>query len=355
MGPRTASTSKVRRLTTMTADSDKSRQLTVNATRTEHRGDADDGAAAAAAAVAEVTGKMARSASGQRLTATAASRGMAAKGRPGVPIRMLTTRRCRLGMAGGPPPDRPATLVGRKRRAAREASLPAPASRKTVNRAKQGVVAAAAAALMAAAAILAVPQRLPRAAGSRVVRVMRVPAAVDGTAGAQAMSADQRRPSIAGDATNSLRWRENAKKTTRAWNSSVSRMSATTAVAATTVIRRMMMTPSSRVVSTRCSTCRAGWRRSASSSPEISTPAADHPAGQTLAVVANRGPTPHHAAHPTGHLATRAVAAAQAMSADGIRFIRMAQPHASPTRERGNTRPATVRPPVFPCLRCGLG
>ena len=328
----------------------------VTATRTEHRGAGDDGAAAAAAAAAEVTGKTARSASGRRLTATAASRhGMVAKGRPGVPIRMLTTRRCRLGMAGGPPPDRPATLAGRKRRAAREASLPAPASRKTVNRAKQGVVAAAAAALMAAAAILAVPQRLPRAAGSRVVRVMRVPAAVDGTAGAQAMSADQRRPSIAGDATNSLRWRENAKKTTRAWNSSVSRMSATTAVAATTVIRRMMMTPSSRVVSTRCSTCRAGWRRSASSSPEISTPAADHPAGQTLAVVANRGPTPHHAAHPTGHLATRAVAAAQAMSADGIRFIRMAQPHASPTRERGNTRPATVRPPVFPCLRCGLG
>ena len=329
----------------------------VTATRTEHRGDGDDGAAAAAAAAAEVTGKTARSASGRRLTATAASRhGMVAKGRPGVPIRMLTTRRCRLGMAGGPPPDRPATPAGRKHRVEREASLPAPASRKTVSRAKQGgVVVAAAAAAKDAAAIPAAPQHRPRAAGSRVVRVTRVPAAVAVAAGAQATSAGRRRPSIAGDAMNSLRWQEAAKKTTRDWNSSVSRMSATTATAATTVIQRTTMTPSSRAASTRCSTCRAGWRRSASSSPEISTPAADHPAGQTLAVVANRGPTPHHAAHPTGHLATRAVAAAQAMSADGIRFIRMAQPHASPTRERGNTRPATVRPPVFPCLRCGLG
>ena len=49
MGLRTASTSRVRRLTTMTAAGDKSRQLMVTATRTEHRGDVDDGAAAAAA------------------------------------------------------------------------------------------------------------------------------------------------------------------------------------------------------------------------------------------------------------------------------------------------------------------
>lgn len=219
MGRRTASTSKVRRLTTMTADSGKNRQLTVTATRTEHRGDADDGAAAAAAAAAEVTGKTARSASGQRLTTTAASRrGMVAKGRPGSPIRMVTTRRCRLGMAGGPPPDRAATRAGLKRRDAREASPPAPASRKTVNRVKQ-VGVAAAAAVKAAAVILVAPQRRPRPAGSRVVRVTRVPAVVDGAAGAQAMSVDRRRPSIAGDATNSLRWREDAKKTTRAWNS----------------------------------------------------------------------------------------------------------------------------------------
>ena len=135
------------------------------------------------------------------------------------------------------------------------------------------------------------------------------------------MSAGRRRLSIAGDAMNSLRWREDAKKTTRAWSSSALRMSATTAMAATTVIRRTTMTPSSRVVSTRCSTCRAGWRRSASSSPAISTPAADHPAGETVAVVANRGPTPHRAAaHRTGRLATLAAAAAQAaINADGNR------------------------------------
>ena len=323
MGPRTALDSRVRRLATMTADGDRSRLLTVTATRTEHHGDADDGAAAAAAAGAEVTVKTAMSASGRRLTATAASRrGMVAKGRSGLPIMMPTTSRCRLGMAGGPPPDRPATQAGRKRRAAREASLPAPASRKTVSRANQGgVVAAAAAAVKDAAAIPAAQQRRPRAAGSRVVRVTRVPAAVAVAAGAQAMSAGRRRLSIAGDAMNSLRWREDAKKTTRAWSSSALRMSATTAMAATTVIRRTTMTPSSRVVSTRCSTCRAGWRRSASSSPAISTPAADHPAGETVAVVANRGPTPHRAAaHRTGRLATLAAAAAQAaINADGNR------------------------------------
>ena len=164
----------------MTADGDRSRPLTVTATRTEHRGDADDGAAAAADDGAELTEKKARSASGRRLTTTAASRrGMVAKGRPGLPIMMPTTNRCRLGMAGGPPPDRPANQAGRKRRAAREASLPAPASRKTVSRAKQGgVAAAAAAAVKDAAAIPAAPQRRPRAAGSRVVRVTRVPAAV---------------------------------------------------------------------------------------------------------------------------------------------------------------------------------
>jgi len=329
MGLRTAPTSKVRRLATMTADAARSRPLTVTATQTEHRGDVADGAAAAAAAAAPVTGKTAMSASGRRLTATAASRrGMAATGRPGLPIRMVTTRRCRLGMAGGPPPNRPATPAGRKHRAAREASLPALASRKTVSRAKQGGVAAGvAAAVKEAAAGIAAPQRRPRPAGSRVVQVMRVPAAVAVAAGAQATSAGRRRPSIAGDAMNSLRWQEAAKKTTRAWNSSVLRMSATTATAATTVIQRKMMTPSSRAASTRCSTCRAGWRRSASSSPEISMPAADHPAGETVAVVASSGPTLHHAAaHPTGRLATHAAAAAQAaINADGIRSIRMTQ------------------------------
>ena len=263
------------------------------------------------------------SASGRRLTATAASRrGTVAKGLPGLPIRMVTTRRCRLGMAGGPPPDRPATPAGRKHRAEREASRPAPASRRTVSRAKQGGVAAAAAAAAKDAAVIpAAPQRRPRAAGSRVVRVTRVPAAVAVAAGAQATSAGRRRLSIGGDAMNSLRWQEAAKKTTRDWNSSVSRMSATTATAATTVIQRTTMTPSSRAASTRCSTCRAGWRRSASSSPEISTPAADHPAGATVAVVASRGPTLHHAAaHRTGRLATHAAAAAQAaINADGNR------------------------------------
>ena len=322
MGPRTASASRVRRLATMTADGDRSRPLTATATRTEHHGDADDGAAAAAADAAEVTGKTARSASGRRLTATATSRrGMVAKGRPGLPIMMPTTNRCRLGMAGGPLLDRPATPADRKRRAAREASHPAPASRKTVSRANQGgVAAAAAAAVKDAAAIPAAPQRRPRAAGSRVVRVTRVPAAVAVAVGAQAMIAGRRRPSIAGDAMNSLRWREDAKKTTKAWNFSVLRMSAMTAMVATTVIRRTTMTPSSRVASTRCSTCRVGWRPSASSSPAISTPAADHPAVETVAVVANRGPTPQHAAaHRTGRLASLAAAAAQAMSADGDR------------------------------------
>ena len=162
---------------------------------------------------------------------------------------------------------------------------------------------------------------------------------------------------------------------TRAWSSSGSRTPAMTAAAVTSVIRRTTMTASLRAASTRCSTCRAGWRRLASSLPAISTPAADPHAGETLvAAEENRGATPRReAAHQTG-LATRGVAAVRATSGSGkgatallhrnghLHSLACAAgldghgtSHASPKRKREESAFQPVRPPAFPCLRCGLG
>jgi hypothetical protein len=102
---------------------------------------------------------------------------------------------------------------------------------------------------------------------------------------------------------------------TRAWSSSASRTPAMTAGAGTTVIRRTTMTASLRAASTRCSTCRAGWRRLALSLPVISTPAADPRVGEKLVVAGeSRGATRlREAAHQTG-LATRGVVDVRATS-----------------------------------------
>ena len=261
-----------------TAGSDGNRPVTATATRTERRDDDDDGAAVVAADGAEATAKAARARPASNQTVTAASRnGIAAKDPPDLRTRIPTTMsRCRSATAGGPPRGRRAMQAGRRRPVRRVASLRARPALTTVNRANPaGDADADADVVRDAVATPAAPQHRPRAVAShRVVRVREAAAVAAVGAGAQAMSGVRHRPSIVVAATNSPRWREVARKTTRGWNSSVSRMQATIAMAATTGIR-WTTTASSRAASTRCSTCRAGWRRSASSSPAISTPAVD--------------------------------------------------------------------------------
>jgi len=179
-----------------------------------------------------------------------------------------------------------------------------------------------------AAAMPAAPQHRQRVAARvphHAVRVKAVPvkavpvkkgAAVAGVAaGARGTNGVLPRRWIAVAVMNLPPSREGVKRTTRAWNSSGSRMRAMKAAAATTVIQRMTTTASSRAVSTRCSMCRAGWRRLASSSLAISTPVADRLVEEMVVVVAgNREATPRRgAAHRTG-LATPAAAAARAIS-----------------------------------------
>jgi len=195
----------------------------------------------------------------------------------------------------------------------------------------------------------AAPQHLQRAAArglhhavrAKAVRVKKA-AGVDGVAaGPRETRVVPRLRSIVVAAMNLRPWQADARRMTRAWSSSGSRTPAMTAAAVTSVIRRTTMTASLRAASTRCSTCRVGWRRSALSLPVISTPAADPRAGETLVVAGeSRGVIPRReAAHQTG-LATRGVAAVRATSGRGVCGIGVASPQ---------------RPPAFPCLRCGLG
>ena len=284
---------------------------------------------------------------------------------PALQIRITTTSRCPLDMACGRPRGRQPTLVGRSHPGVKAESPlarpePTTASRANLAAAADGVGGAA----KDAAATPAAPQHRQRVAARVPHHAARVKA-VRAKKGADVagVAAGVRGTNV----VLPLRWiavagmnlppsREGVRRTTRAWNFSGSRMRAMTAAAATTVIRWMTTTASLRAVSTRCLMCRAGWRRLASSSLAISTPAADRPVGEMVVVVAgSRGASPRRgAAHRTG-LATPTAAAARAISGSGIRCIRTAQSHASPKRERGNVRPATVRPPVSPCWRCGLG
>jgi hypothetical protein len=294
------------------------------ATRRERRAGDDDGAAAVAADGAGATAKAARARPASSPNVTAASHnGMSAMGPPDLRKRMpMTTNRCRLAMGGGLLHDRPAREVGWRRPGRNPgktgASLQAQPVLKTANRANPAAVAAAGADVAKdAVAMPAARQHRPRVAASHVVRAMEAAAVAAVEAGARAKNGVRHRPSIEVAATNSPRWREDARKTTRGWSSSVSRMPATMATVATTAIRRMT-TASSRVASMKCSMCRVGWRRSASSSPAISTLAAGHPEGVTLAVVANSRVAMRRrgAAHPTGLAIPDVAAARVAVNAD---------------------------------------
>ena len=323
------------------------------------------GGAAAAADAVIVT---AMSAPVRRQTAKVASLPMA---HPAFPIRITKTSRCPPATACGRPRGRQPTLVGQMVPGMRAASRPARPGLKTASLAanREAVGDAVGDAAKDAVAMPAAPQHRLRVAARaphlavrvkavqvRPVRVKRGADVAGVAAGARGTNVVLPPRSIVVAAMNLPPWREGVRRTTRASSSLESRTPAMTAAAMTTAIRSMTTTASLRAVSTRCSMCRAGWRRLASSSPAISTPAADRPVGETAVVVAgSRGATPRReAAHRTG-LATPDAAAARAISGNGIRCIRTAQSHASPKRERGNVRPATVRPPVFPCWRCGLG
>jgi hypothetical protein len=110
-----------------------------------------------------------------------------------------------------------------------------------------------------------------------------------------------------------------ARRMTRAWSFSASRMPAKTAAPVTSVTLPTMMTASSRAGSTTCSTCRVGWRRSGSSSPAISTPAADRPAVQRAAAVEeNHAETPRHAVARQKGLVIPDAVADQATNAEAV-------------------------------------
>jgi hypothetical protein len=224
---------------------------------------------------------------------------------------------------------------------------PAPMTASLVN---QAVAAGAgAAAAKAGAATHAAPQPLQKAAArglqpavrAKAVRAKKVAGVAGVAAGPRETSVVPRPRSIAVAAMNLRPWPADARRMTRAWSSSGSRTPAMTPGSVTTVIRQTTTTASLRAASTRCSTCRVGWRRLASSLPAISTPAADPHAGQTLVVVGeSRGVTPRReAAHRTG-LATPGVAAVRATSGSG---------------DGGNRFASPQRPPAFPCVRYGLG
>jgi hypothetical protein len=324
---RHAQASPLQMLATPTIAIARNRPERVTAMQTGLRDVAADvaGGVAAAADVAIVT---VMSAPGRRQTAKAVNRpSMLAMARPALPTTILTTNRCPLVMACDRPPGREPTPVGPMlgmtavSRPARHAVMTA----SLVNRA--AVAAAVAAAAKAGVAMPAAPPHLQRAAArgphhavrAKAVRVTKA-AGVDGVAaGPRETNVVPRPPSIAVAAMNLRPWQADARRMTRAWSSSVLRTPAMTAGAVTSVIRRTTMTASLRAASTRCSTCRAGWRRSASSLPAISTPAADPHAGETLVVAEeSRGATPRReAAHQTG-LETRGVAAVRATSGSGM-------------------------------------
>ena len=251
-----------------------------------------DGGAAAAADVATVT---VMSAPGRRQTAKAVNRppSMPATARPALPTTILMTSRCPLVMACDRPPGREPTPVGPMRLGMTAVSRPArpvPTIASLVNRVAVAVAVAAAA--KAGVAMPAAPPHLQRAAArglhhavrAKAVRVKKA-AGVDGVAaGPRETRVVPRLRSIVVAAMNLRPWQADARRMTRAWSSSGSRTPAMTAAAVTNVIRRTTMTASLRAASTRCSTCRAGWRRLALSLPVISTPAADPHAGETLVV-----------------------------------------------------------------------
>lgn len=196
---------------------------------------------------------------------------------PPAMMAISMTNRCRQGMACGLPRGQ-RTPVGPmppgKRAADRGRKAPAsrlePQELKAVKVANPvAVVVGAAAAAKDAAATLVALHLQPRAAGR--VRHPAVPpegannAAADvAVAEAGATSGDPHRPSTVAVAMNLPRWRGDARRMTRAWSFSASKMPATTAASATIALQRMTMTASSRAGSTMCSTCPVGWRPSAS-------------------------------------------------------------------------------------------
>jgi hypothetical protein len=324
MNQQTMPASPWRQLGTIMVAIARSRSETVTATRTGLRGVADDVAGGAAAAADAATMK-AMSAPGRRQTAKAVNGPMMRPMvHPASPIGIMTTSRCPLDMACGHPRGRHPTLVGRSHPGMKAAS---PLARPEATTASLANLAAAADAVGGAAkdaaAMPAAPQHRQRVAARvphhavrvKAVRVKKGAGVAGVAAGARGTNVVLPRPWIAVAVMNLPPSREGVRRTTRAWNSSGSRMRAMKAAAATTVIQRMTMTASSRAVSTRCSMCRAGWRRLASSSLAISTPAADRPVEEMVVVVAgNREATPRRgAAHRTG-LATPAAAAARAIS-----------------------------------------
>lgn len=332
MNRRTVAACPWRQLATITVAIGRNRPETVTAMRTGLRdvgADVADGAAAAADAVIVTV----MPAPGRRQTAKAAKLPVRLPMvRPALPIRITTTSRCppamALATARGHPRGLQPTLVGRMHPGMTVASRPARRGPKTASQANQEAVGAAVG--DAAKDVVAMPAAPPhrRRAAARAphhvarvkavqvkpVRVKRGADAADVAAGARGTNVVLPPRSIAVAAMNLPPLQEGVRKTTRDSSSLESRTPAKTAAAVTTVIRWTTTTASLRAVSTRCSTCRAGWRQLASSSRAISKPAADRPAEETAAVAGSRAATHRHAAALRTGPATHAVAVARAIS-----------------------------------------
>jgi len=251
-----------------------------------------------------------------------------------IPLESLTMNRCRPVTACGSPRDQRTPLVRMHRdrmdldqtHRGPGAAMHLAAHEQTTARRGRRVAAVAAVAVEAkAAAPLAAPllHLQPRAvARARRAAVRAAPpravvnVAAVAAGGVPEKNAVPHRRSTVVVAMSLPPWRVDARRTTRAWSFSASRMPATTDAPVTNATRPMMMTASSRAGSTRCLTCRVGWKRSASSSQAISTLVAALPGMERAAVVENLGAIPRDVAVRRKGRGTPDAAAARATNAE---------------------------------------
>jgi len=270
---------------------------------------------AVAAAVATVKE---RAASARRPIARAANRHVAPptvnRGSPLVILlEILTMSRCRPVTVCGSPRDPRTPLVRMHRDRMHPdqthlrpgaATQLAAQEQTTVSQGRRVAAAVVVAVGAKAAAPLAAPRHLQQRAAARAPRAAvraAPPRAAANVAAGEAVgvlgkSGVRHRRSNAGVAMNLPPWRADARRTTRAWSFSASRMPATTVAPVTSAIQPTMMTASLRAGSTKCLTYPVGWKRSESSSQVISMHAAVRPGVEREAVEQSREAIPRHAA-----------------------------------------------------------
>ena len=207
---------------------------------------------------------------------------------------MAKMNRCPRATVRGPLPGQPTPAVRPELDRGTDARHLPPRRRVTANRPplqemSSRVPANPDAGVDADAAKAAVRPRQPMPRGRALPRVVQLkPALLDAAVAARARIGAPRRP-LSGDAgMNSHQWRAVMTRTMRVWNSSALRRPATTRLPRANEPTGMPKTTTERptAASTPWSMCPAGWRPSALSSPETSTPAVVPLAGATAIVAA---------------------------------------------------------------------